>query len=315
MRQTSLITWARATSGFGDKRSGKTEFSSQQALQTYLRQHPKADASKHSVVQQKQQQAQKEEPSRKTAQSHGHAVSEKARAETKSKIETLAKQGKVAGSYDALHKEGVEFLKKHAAGLPASKSALTELSADLGGKVSGRTKEIDSALNKVVLKHKGNDPSRPEKGYSKVSELADGAGLRCIVNSPKDVLTVVDRLKKDPRFENISKDEEDYITKPKGGYRSYHLVMRDKRDGLLKEFQIRTPRQNTWGDWCHDVYKPQNALQMATMKDPLAKREVLAYAEKMSDRYFDMDSGKKPRGSAPPCTPAIKKSFGCLPDK
>jgi hypothetical protein len=32
-------------------RSGKAEFSSQQALQSYLRQHPKADASKHSVAQ------------------------------------------------------------------------------------------------------------------------------------------------------------------------------------------------------------------------------------------------------------------------
>lgn len=310
-----LMTWARAHSGMGARRSGKAEFASQGALQSYLRQHPKADVSKHTVAQAAPQAQAKEAEKKPTGKSHGHAVSEKARAETKSKVESLAKEGKLAGNYEALHKDGTEFLKKHAAGLPASKAALSELSADLGGKVSGRVKEIDSAMNKVVLKHKGNDPSKPEKGYSKVSELADGAGLRCILNSPKDVLTVVDRLKKDPRFENIAKDEEDYITKPKGGYRSYHLVLRDKRDGLLKEFQLRTPRQNTWGDWCHDVYKPQNAMQSASMADPLAKREILAYAEKMSDRYFAMDSGKKPKGSAPPCTPVIKKSFGCLPDK
>lgn len=46
-----LMTWARAYSGMGARRSGKAEFASQQALQTYLRQHPKADASKHTVAQ------------------------------------------------------------------------------------------------------------------------------------------------------------------------------------------------------------------------------------------------------------------------
>lgn len=45
-----LMTWARSVSGMG-KRSGKAEFASQQALQSYMRQHPKADASKHSVAQ------------------------------------------------------------------------------------------------------------------------------------------------------------------------------------------------------------------------------------------------------------------------
>lgn len=47
-----LMTWARSVSGMG-KRSGKAEFSSQAALQTYMRQHPNADASKHSVAQPK----------------------------------------------------------------------------------------------------------------------------------------------------------------------------------------------------------------------------------------------------------------------
>ena len=45
-----LMTWARSVSGMG-KRSGGMEFSSQQALQSYLREHPKADMSKHSVAQ------------------------------------------------------------------------------------------------------------------------------------------------------------------------------------------------------------------------------------------------------------------------
>lgn len=45
-----LMTWARSVSGMG-KRSGKAEFASQQALQSYMRQHPGADASKHSVAQ------------------------------------------------------------------------------------------------------------------------------------------------------------------------------------------------------------------------------------------------------------------------
>jgi len=48
-----LMTWARSVSGMG-KRGGGTEFSSQAALQSYMRQHPKADASKHTVAQPKQ---------------------------------------------------------------------------------------------------------------------------------------------------------------------------------------------------------------------------------------------------------------------
>ena len=45
-----LMTWARSMNGMG-KKSGKAEFASQQALQSYLRQHPGADASKHTVAQ------------------------------------------------------------------------------------------------------------------------------------------------------------------------------------------------------------------------------------------------------------------------
>ena len=52
-----LMTWARSVSGMG-KRSGGMEFSSQQALQSYLREHPKADMSKHSVAAPNVQKAQ-----------------------------------------------------------------------------------------------------------------------------------------------------------------------------------------------------------------------------------------------------------------
>jgi len=63
-----LVTWARSVSGMG-KRSGGTEFSSQEALSKYMRQHPKADSSKHSVSNPKQstqamQESSKQAPSR-----------------------------------------------------------------------------------------------------------------------------------------------------------------------------------------------------------------------------------------------------------
>lgn len=57
----ALVTWARSVSGMG-KRSGKTEFSSQAALQSYLRQHPGADASKHTVAQAAKPETRSEEP-------------------------------------------------------------------------------------------------------------------------------------------------------------------------------------------------------------------------------------------------------------
>jgi len=51
-------------------------------------------------------------------------------------------------------------------------------------------------------------------------------------------------------------DEDNYIQKSKGGYRSMHFTVQDK-NGLKSEIQVRTPNQDKWANWAHDnFYKP-----------------------------------------------------------
>jgi hypothetical protein len=78
-----LLIWARDLGGAGI-RGGGTEFPTEAALQAYLRQHPKADASKHTVAQKestehKEREEPKETPkastkSSTTASKHGEPV-------------------------------------------------------------------------------------------------------------------------------------------------------------------------------------------------------------------------------------------------
>lgn len=65
---SKLGTWASRVAGGRGRRSGGTVFSSQAALTNYLREHPKADASKHSVAQStspSQAQSQSQSPERR----------------------------------------------------------------------------------------------------------------------------------------------------------------------------------------------------------------------------------------------------------
>jgi len=71
MRENEFVTWARSMSGKG-KRSGGKEFSSQAALSSYIRQHPKADMSKHLVLNAANKSA--AQPEQKSGSKHGEAV-------------------------------------------------------------------------------------------------------------------------------------------------------------------------------------------------------------------------------------------------
>lgn len=96
-----LMAWARSVSGMG-KRSGGTEFSSQAALQSYMRQHPKADASNHSVAQAAKPETRSEESSHTRAaesapQTRGAQITRDtpaARAEATAQKDSLKKGSK-----------------------------------------------------------------------------------------------------------------------------------------------------------------------------------------------------------------------------
>lgn len=190
-----------------------------------------------------------------------------------------------------------EFINKHAENLPGTVERVQDVIVGDGTAVSARVKDLDSALGKLVRKPK----------YGTVDKLKDGTGVRVVCRSIDDVLDSVSALKK--RFETSTADEEDYITKPKDGYRSYHLVIKDD-DGLWKEVQVRTPNQDTWGKWAHDIYKPRTPEQTAAVSSN--KDEILEYGSRMSEYYFDKDRGQEPE-NPPDCPSVVKATFGCLP--
>lgn len=190
--------------------------------------------------------------------------------------------------------EGV--LEKQRAHFPKTLDKLKTLAVGDGTAVMGRVKDIHSAIGKLLRKPK----------YGTAENLMDGTGFRFVCNSVDDVLATVKNLKAE--YETSEKDEEDYISKPKDGYRSYHLIIKD-HDGYHKEVQVRTPNQDTWANWCHDVYKPHTPAQEKAVTD--SKDEIIDYGQKMSEYYFAKDQGKK--ADPAPCPPVVKNVFGCLP--
>ncbi len=190
-----------------------------------------------------------------------------------------------------------KFLNKHQQGLHDCVARFEGLVGGEATIISARTKTVESALGKLSSKPK----------YGTADQLKDGTGVRIVSKTTQDVLANVEKIKK--RFETSAADEEDYINHPKDGYRSYHLIIKDD-DGLWKEIQLRTPNQDTWGNWAHDIYKPMTSEQEAALA--VAGPEIRKYAEDTSNYYYAKDSGAIP--SPPPdCSPVVKTTFGCLP--
>jgi ppGpp synthetase/RelA/SpoT-type nucleotidyltranferase len=215
------------------------------------------------------------------------------------KLGGLQASGKLPGNTSpAEHLKIAEtFLKEHQDNLAACVDRISSVAVGADTAIMARTKAPESALGKLIRKPK----------YGTADNLKDGTGVRIVCQSIQDVLANVAAIK--DRFEVSKADEEDYINQPKDGYRSYHLVIKDD-DDLWKEVQIRTPNQDTWAHWCHDVYKPVSAEQSAAVA--ASKDKILQYGESLSEYYYAKDSGKKPP-PPPDCPPVVKTVFGCLP--
>jgi ppGpp synthetase/RelA/SpoT-type nucleotidyltranferase len=187
---------------------------------------------------------------------------------------------------------GRKFLSNHAANLKSSMDRLGAVAVE-GSKVKGRIKALPSAIGKLVKK----------PAYGTLDKLQDGTGMRVISKTADDVLENVKRIKQ--KYEVVS--EDDYVSKPKDGYRSYHMIVRDE-DGLEKEVQVRTANQDVWADWSHDIYKPKTPEQKKAIQD--FGEELDAYAADMSTYFATVDSGKS--ADRPDCPPVIRKSLSCM---
>ena len=194
-------------------------------------------------------------------------------------------------------KEHVELaskiIKQHN-GLLAKTLKVLETVSGPGAIVKGRVKVLESALGKIIRK--------PEE-YPSADKLQDVTGTRVVHDTVAQVRDTVGKLRK--LYKVV--DEDDYITKPQGNYRSYHLILEDPNTGLQFEAQIRTRNQDTFAEWAHNVYKPVNEVQAEHRADP----EVGDYERKMAEYFWEIDNGKVD-ATPPPCTTTIKIAFGCL---
>lgn len=162
--------------------------------------------------------------------------------------------------------------------------------------VQGRVKQLDSIIGKLVRKPK----------YGDAEGMQDTTGSRVLHDSIDGIQDTVRKIKE--RYNVI--DEDDYISNPKEeGYMSHHLIVQDD-DGLSKEIQVRTHRQNELGEWAHNIYKPLNEDQEKALEK--AGDQIRDYAKQAWKHIEKADRGKDP-GKEPDCPEIVRKSFGCAP--
>jgi ppGpp synthetase/RelA/SpoT-type nucleotidyltranferase len=186
-----------------------------------------------------------------------------------------------------------QFIRKHKA---AFKNAMSELKSLVGdGEIAGRVKTTESALGKLV---------RKPKEYPTADKLQDGTGMRVVNKTIAEVNETVAKIRS--KYKVL--EEEDFITKPQGSYRSFHFIV-EGPTGLAMEVQVRTANQNVFSDWSHNVYKPVTAEQAKYRAEP----EVRSYEQGMADFMWAADNEKDPPPPVrPPCTKVISQAFGCL---
>jgi len=163
-----------------------------------------------------------------------------------------------------------------------------------GRKVYGRVKDAHSAYNKMIIK--GDK-------YKNVKDIMDLSGIRVESNSVTDVLNDVREIEK--QFQVVEKD--DYITKPKGGYRSVHLIV--KHGDCYSEIQVRTQNETVWGEYSHDMlYKP-HGISPETVEQ--LKDTIEGYLSQCSEAFHARDTGKTD-AKLPKCPEELKRLHTCI---
>jgi len=210
------------------------------------------------------------------------------------KIREMLGTGALPGTFEEQLGMANTVVKKHRARF-APFSADLQNAAPPGATVSGRVKTLQSVLGKLTVKPK----------YKNAEGLQDVTGMRIVCDNAKDVQSTVENLKK--KFTVVA--EDDYINHPLGAmhYRSHHLIVRDV-EGTDKEVQVRTKRQDTFGHFAHEAYKPTTEAKRAAIE--AHSKEIEAYAAAVSDHFAKLDNGEP---SEEPVAPAVvRDTFGAI---
>lgn len=112
-------------------------------------------------------------------------------------------------------------------------------------KVLGRTKSFYSIYKKMIIDKKS------------ITEILDLIALRIVANSISDCYKIMSILHEE--FEVIEGKTKDYIQNPKNnGYKSLHLTVKEPKNGLIFEYQIRTQKMHDFAEYgvaAHYWYK------------------------------------------------------------
>ena len=157
--------------------------------------------------------------------------------------------------------------------------------------ICGRLKGTQQLHDKLANKYEPQG-----KGMEAVEDIA---GTRVHLEKVEDIKLAVARVKR--AF--TVRSEDDYISRPKGGYRSYHLIV--EVQGKPVELQLRTKRMTVWADYAHDTVYKSHGQQ--------APPEATTYRAQMSQYFAARDEGRE---DVPPpeCPEPVKTAIGCMDD-
>jgi len=120
-------------------------------------------------------------------------------------------------------------------------------------RVSSRAKSAKSALVKIARKRKeGLKLNTPRSVETHITDLA---AARVVCDYLTDIVLIHGYLERHPAIRILRHATEDYVAKPKNGYRGVHLLVEVQTafGKAVCEVQIRTMLQHAWAEKSHDM--------------------------------------------------------------
>ena len=125
----------------------------------------------------------------------------------------------------------------------------------------------------------------------RLSQLQDIAGARIIVEDNKTADMLANFINDNIKINGINVlKETDYREKGRddSGYRSKHIIL--EKDGFKIELQLRSRIQHYWAE----LIERTSVVYGHFLKELDGDRKVIEYFKKLSDIFYEIESGRKP---------------------
>ncbi len=161
-----------------------------------------------------------------------------------------------------------EILADHLRQLLRAKALLDP--AEIETRVSARVKDAKSVFRKVrVIERREGVKIRSLR--SLLAYVDDLAGVRVVCDYLTDVPFIIGYVHSHPAFQVLPEKIQDYINKPKDGYRGVHLIVWVGTSfGKTKcELQIQTALQHAWAARSHALLYKLDARDIERIPEEL----------------------------------------------